>query len=261
MAQRAPDSRAPRVGILDWDTEFFGFRVGRVLDTELTCDGAREVAAWARREAVACVYFLAGDGDSQSAHAAERVGFRLMDVRVELGLSLRDEHPRAERTGGNTELAKPEDVSALCDIAAASHRDTRFWADPRFPRERCAALYARWIDRSCAGEADAVLIARLEGRAAAYVTCHLEGDDVEDLSVGRIGLVAVTERARGRSVGGGLVASAVEWFESNGADRVRVVTQGRNAVAARLYERAGFRTQRVGLWFHLWPPECGESGA
>jgi dTDP-4-amino-4,6-dideoxy-D-galactose acyltransferase len=257
MPGRASGEGAPSVGILDWDTEFFGFRVGRVFDTELTDDGARAVLAWSKREAVDCVYFLADVGDTSSAHAAAEVGFRLMDVRVELGQKLgrqpADRNSRVEGDVRDFEFATSRDVSALREIAEVSHTDSRFYADLRFPRDRCAALYARWIEGSCAGAAEAVLIDRIDDRAAAYVTCHLESDPGTSRTSGRIGLVAVADRARGRSVGGRLVAASMAWFAKNGADRVRVVTQGRNAGAAQLYEKAGFRTQRMGLWFHLWP--------
>jgi hypothetical protein len=33
---------------------------------------------------------------------------------------------------------------------------------------------------------------------------------------------------------------------------VNVVTQGRNSKAQRLYERCGFLTRSVQLWYHRW---------
>ena len=255
MARRASGLEVPRAGILDWDTDFFGFRVGRVFDAELTRDGAREVLAWALREGVQCVYFLADARDSASAHAAEDVGFRLMDVRVKFGLTLVDRDAHTSGDAPAMEFALPADIPALRDIARVSHVDSRFYADPRFPREHCAELYGRWIEGSCKGDADAVLVDRVKDRAAAYVTCHLESDVAQGGRSGKIGLVAVAEWARSRSLGGRLIAASVAWFAKNGADRIRVVTQGRNVAAARLYERAGFATQRVDLWFHLWPSE------
>ena len=40
-----------------------------------------------------------------------------------------------------------------------SHRDSRFYYDPGFPNQRCDELYETWIDRSCHGYADTVLVA------------------------------------------------------------------------------------------------------
>ena len=50
------------------------------------------------------------------------------------------------------------------------------------------------------------------------------------------------------------------------ARRITVVTQGRNARAQRLYQRAGFVTESVRLWFHRWfdrrgnPPAYSRGG-
>jgi dTDP-4-amino-4,6-dideoxy-D-galactose acyltransferase len=88
------------------------------------------------------------------------------------------------------------------------------------------------------------------------VTC-LRGD----AGTGSIGLVGVAEAARGRGLGGRLVAAALGWFAGQGVERVEVVTQGRNVAAQRLYQAHGFRTRRVEVSFHRWRPGAGEAGA
>ena len=49
-----------------------------------------------------------------------------------------------------------------------------------------------------------------------------------------------------------LIAAALDWCEAEGAEEVAVVTQGRNVAAQRLYQRCGFVTQRLELWYHKW---------
>jgi dTDP-4-amino-4,6-dideoxy-D-galactose acyltransferase len=53
-------------------------------------------------------------------------------------------------------------------------------------------------------------------------------------------------------VGRALVVNAIRWFSGQGVDSVSVVTQGRNVRAQRLYQRCGFTTRSVELWFHRW---------
>jgi ribosomal protein S18 acetylase RimI-like enzyme len=53
-------------------------------------------------------------------------------------------------------------------------------------------------------------------------------------------------------VGRKLVVASLGWFDAHGADRVTVVTQGRNIAAQRLYQRCGFLTRSTGLWYHRW---------
>jgi len=68
--------------------------------------------------------------------------------------------------------------------------------------------------------------------------------------------VGLSACARGHGIGGELVAAGLQWFFDRGAGVVRVVTQGSNRSAIRLYERAGFSISRVDLWFHWWRGEA-----
>jgi dTDP-4-amino-4,6-dideoxy-D-galactose acyltransferase len=142
--------------------------------------------------------------------------------------------------------ARKEDVATLRGIASSSHGATRFYADPNFPNERCDVFYDTWIRRSLEGWADGVLVGEIDDRAAGYVSCHLDG------ATGSIGLIAVDESARGRGLGVDLAHSAIAWCAGRGAERMTVVTQGRNVPALRTFQRAGFLASSLNLWFHKW---------
>jgi dTDP-4-amino-4,6-dideoxy-D-galactose acyltransferase len=187
-----------------------------------------------------CLYYLAPADEPAAAQAAESAGFRLMDVRVELAREIADEPTSRVRP------ANDEDRAALRAIASTSHGATRFYADPRFEDARCDDLYDTWITRSLEGWAQAVLVADDEGRPAGYVTCHL------DDRAGSIGLIAVDASERTRGLGVELARAAVGWCAGAGAERMTVVTQGRNVAALRTFQRAGFLVSSVGLWFHKW---------
>jgi dTDP-4-amino-4,6-dideoxy-D-galactose acyltransferase len=139
------------------------------------------------------------------------------------------------------------DLPPLYEIARVSHRDSRFYFDAGFPRGRCDDLYQIWVKNSCAGFADALLVAGESGRAAGYITCQIAPD-----GHGKIGLMAVGEEFRGRGLGQDLVSGALQWFASRGVPRVSVVTQGRNFAAQRTYQRCGFETGCIEIWYHRW---------
>jgi GNAT superfamily N-acetyltransferase len=165
-----------------------------------------------------------------------------MDVRVELDRAVGE---RAELPNGVRE-AMPADREPLRAIAVASHGATRFYADSRFSDERCDDFYDTWITRSLDGWADGVLVADADGRPGGYVSCHLAD------RTGSIGLIAVDEAARGGGLGVALSLGAVAWCAARGAERMTVVTQGRNVAALRTFGRAGFLASTLGLWFHKW---------
>lgn len=232
--------------VLAWDSEFFGVRIGRIRGARLSDERARQIEAWAASERIVCVYFLADAADAETRAAAERHGYSLTDIRVRL-----DAPVGAERTSsgeGTVRLAQPSDLPALKAIARASHTNTRFYADGRFDRSRCAALYEHWIARSLSGElADAVWVADADGTPVGYLTIQAMAADSA-----RIGLVAVDSERRSRGLGSALMAAAHEWCLARGITRLDVIAQGTNDAALRFYGRAGFVVRDVGLWYHRW---------
>jgi dTDP-4-amino-4,6-dideoxy-D-galactose acyltransferase len=222
---------------LAWDTAFWAVRTGRV--SGLHFDRAA-VEAWAAEHAVECLYFLA-PSEGPAAVRATDAGFRPVDVRVTLGRA-------THRAQADVRPAQPDDAARLREIARVSHRTTRFYADPRFPDTRCDDLYEHWLQSSLDGWADTVLVVERDGRAAGYVTCHVD----RGAGTAAIGLVAVAPEARRRGLGGTLVAGALTWCDAHGVARLTGATQGRNVTAIRVFERSGFRTESVALWLHGW---------
>jgi dTDP-4-amino-4,6-dideoxy-D-galactose acyltransferase len=210
----------------------------------MTVELAVAVDAWAAENTASCVYFLARADDQETVDAAQQAHFRFVDVRLQLdqGLSAVERTPRVRPYDSR-------DLEPLRAIARTSHEITRFYADPHFPRARCSELYDTWIVRSCEeGFADGVLVTEVDGHAAGYVTCNLD----EDARSGSIGLIAVAASERGAGLGDELVRAALSWMGERGAVEASVVTQGANVAAQRMFQRAGFRTSSVNLWFHRW---------
>lgn len=235
---------AASVRVLDWDTRFFGRRIGRLDAGDPSSRGFSEALAAARAQGVEGLYWLASATDPEAPALAAQGGFRLTDIRIVLEAS----PPSAPGPApGTLRPARNEDLDALRAIARESHRDSRFYHDPGIPRDRCDALYETWIERSCAGWADGVWVADDAGDVAGYVTLHRDGP-----AQARIGLLAVGSRARGRGVGVSLVRQALREAAAWGAGTLSVATQARNVPAQRLYQRCGFLTSSVGLWYHRW---------
>ena len=232
--------------LLEWDSEFFGLRIASLSALALGEGAWRSALDWAGKERIDCLYLLSESDDSTSRRLFEHSGAALVDLRVTLA---RDTGPmfKVKPCSATLRAANANDVSALRAIASRAHTDSRFYSDGRFARERCDELYATWIERSVRGWARSVLVAELDGALAGYVTLHARPDgDAE------IGLIAVTESARGKGVGRFLVESALLMANAFGLAHTSVVTQGSSVAAQRLYQSAGFRTTRVQLWHHLW---------
>jgi dTDP-4-amino-4,6-dideoxy-D-galactose acyltransferase len=231
---------------LEWDSQFFGRRIARARVHCLTEETAFELRSWCELNWIDCLYFLADSSDAKTVKLAETSDFSFVDIRLTLQHSL-NSHLTSNCAQLRVRDARDADIPALRNIARDCHRDSRFYYDEHFPRSLCDALYEVWIEKSCRGWARKVFVADDEGMVAGYITCHLPGSEA-----GQIGLVGVREKAHGKGLGKELVGRAVRWFAEQGVKDVSVVTQGRNVRAQRLYQRAGFVTGSLELWYHRW---------
>ena len=237
---------------LEWDSRFFGVRIARVHGNSLDQQRVAAIDSWCQTASLDCLYFLSRCDDALTTRLAEEHGFHWVDVRISLILDRLDPaHEQEGHAPGSAvpiRLATGTDIAALREIARRSYSHSRFYYDEHFPRELCGEFYAVWIEKCCHGHANAVLVAEIQGSPVGYVTCRLGHDE----KIGQIDLVAVIEAAAGRGVGFSLLNAAKRWFSAHGATQVVVVTQGRNIGAQRLYQRSGFVTNRVELWYHRW---------
>lgn len=237
--------------LLTWDTDFFGRRIAHVNSHTLDADTMQAVLDWCARQQIDCLYFLAASDDALTVRLAEECGFRLQDVRTTLDRSLPAPPAGPLPAGMLLRPAAAGDGDALRAIARTAYVLSRFYNDPCFSEAESSRMYEVWIARSIGDYAELALVAELEGCPVGYITGHLRPGNV-----GEIGLVGVAKEARGRQVGPAMVAAALEWFTAQGMARVTVVTQGRNIGAQRLYQKAGFMTQSVQLWYHKWFTGC-----
>ncbi|SEF90164.1 Ribosomal protein S18 acetylase RimI [Bryocella elongata] len=231
---------------LEWDTNFFGVRIARIKDDHLTAAQVSLIEDWASEEAIDCLYFFCNADDNESIVSAERMNCHLVDIRLEFEMKLPSSGAITAPTSGIRSF-RPEDVPALMSLASTSHRGSRFYSDGRFPQETCDKLYARWIERSCMGYANQVLVAEFNGAPAGYISCHLHPD-----GEGSLGLLAVAEQARGQGLGGALMREGTRYLQENGCVHVNFIAQARNITALRIYEGLGFRMRGTKLCYHKW---------
>jgi dTDP-4-amino-4,6-dideoxy-D-galactose acyltransferase len=233
---------------LDWDSNFFGYRIARVAANRLDGRSAKEILKWCAACKIDCLYFLADADDDTTVLLAERHKFHLVDIRTTFERRLDRTPPQLNKDCRvQVRVHAATDIPALREIARSSYHHTRFYYDRHFPPHLADSLYETWIEKSCSGYAETVLVADVEGEPVGYISCQLP-----EKSTGQIGLVGLSREWNGLGLAQMLVNESLRWFAARGVEHVRVVTQGRNCKAQRLYERSGFVTEALHLWYHRW---------
>ena len=232
--------------LLEWDSQFFGRRIGRLKASRLTANLIPLVESWCRAQRLEGLYFLADPNHEETSRLTMEHHFQFVDTRMTLNLEL----PPAAQLPDQEQLIRPAtaaDRPALRQMARRLHPDSRFFFDNRFDPALSERMFETWIEKSCANPEGQVFVADWNGRLAGYIACRQPQPDW-----GQVDLLGVDESAQGQGLGGKLISTALRWFAARPVRHVRVVTQGRNVRAQRLYQRAGFVTRSVELWYHRW---------
>jgi ribosomal protein S18 acetylase RimI-like enzyme len=247
---------------LDWDTNFFGARMGAIVlksgsrstvnsDTESEANFLERqllsVLRGADIEGFAHVILRVAAEDLPLVWAAERSGLRLVDIAVDSSFSLESAALPDPDPAVIIRPANRDDVPRLREIAGQAFVFSRFAADPFFSSAHVVAFYEQWITNLCAGLAEVVLVCEEDRRVIGFVSCALDNQD------GRIPLIAADASVRRRGMGRELTVAALRWFLREGASIVRVKTQATNYPALALYHRAGFLVCRTELTFSAAP--------
>ena len=230
---------------LAWDSEFFGFNVGRINTTSPSLGALEHAIHQARAQNTKLVYFLCDPHAAHSVRGAEALGFRLTDLRVELQCSVKEVAASETPAAAGLRVAGPSDLAQLKLLSAGAFTSSRFYADETIADADCDRFYETWIENYVSGGLGQVLVAdRGNGALDGYIALS------QSEGVAKIGLVTVAEPARGSGLGAQLVNAAIAWAGAQTAIKVSVVTHGRDAGTQRLYMRCGFSPISTQLWYH-----------
>lgn len=143
------------------------------------------------------------------------------------------------------EPISPQDIEALCELAAKVFIHTRF-REPWFAKEDASRLYRQWVKNAIDQSFDDVcLMEFVDKRAAGFVTARML-----DQKHASIGLIGTNPSFRGKGYGKILLQRIETWAMEQGVDTLSVATQGSNSTAIRLYLQQGYIFKNLSYWFY-----------
>lgn len=231
---------------LDWDSSFFGVKVGKINNSELSNSELSTQILLMKENNFELVYL------SSKKEFDQKFIFNLGGVLVDKKLTFKVDLLSLNLDKSiSTDIVEPYletmPLDEIEDLAIQSGKYSRFAVDPKLSNESFVSLYKLWINRSLNKEiASEVLLIRDGENVAGMVTL---GDKN---GVGDIGLIAVDSAYRGNGYGEILVRSAQKWFLLNGYKYSQVVTQGDNTPACNLYKKCGYEVSDFEYFYHFW---------
>lgn len=230
---------------LRWDSEFFGFGIGRI---EL--DGADQgsiatAEAEARAQGIACLYGSLDPIDAHATFLVQTLGYRLVDVATTFDLRL-DEPPIPKPPDTDFRVGTVDDIPLVAGIAERMADWSRYAVDPRFGVEAARRMQTAWLERAARGD---------DGVHSLMVA---ETDDGIHAFIGRVltprpRVDAVGTTRRGSGAARYLIQEARGWAGQDALLGGPIAA--RNVPALRYVSHCNYRVCEVRYLYHRWLDE------
>lgn len=228
------------IRVLDWDSAFFGLRIGRVdlqskTDAELLQSRYEEL-----KQQFDLLYIFDTNAIGFKANGAQ-----LVDEKILYSKPCEPRKQYAEISFFQS--ARPSEN--LYRLALVSGGYSRFKLDSRLPKGSFERLYKRWIENACPQEGtnkQILLYQNEHGVECGMITIDYQGE------LGHIGLVAVDTEVQHQGIGGKIISTLDGYLFEHGIKTIEVPTQKANKDACRWYEKNGFAIQTITLIYHWW---------
>lgn len=228
-----------RYEYLPWDSDFFGYRTGRIsIDNfEKDCLAAQIKIADAE-----LLYIFDGTLSKEVDDFLISEGAAKYDCRLEYEklLPLHCDSPldrdiEFHNGGLSDELEK---------LAYSSGKYSRFKKDKKL-NPFFEPMYQRWILNSIEEEKRLLIIKRAD-QTIAFLSFSIKGETAN------ISLFSVNRNYAGKGLGSRLYQFLECFLVESGLTKVTVVTQRKNIGACRFYEKLGFELVERQNIYHLW---------
>lgn len=225
---------------LDWDSEFFKLKIGR-----LDLDSVEEFSvillkSEELRQSFDLLYIFAEEKLNQ-----QLLGINLVDTKTIFTKQLID-YPK--EVSGVSKYLDSVVSQDLYHLAWVSGKYSRFQLDKRFACNAYERLYSRWIEQSVAGKmAEGVFVHSTDGKIDGMITVGVNDKEAS------IGLVAVDDLSQGKGIGSKLIQAVEEYLlKETQVTTLKVATQWENKAACRLYKKNGFEVESKTNIYHWW---------
>lgn len=233
--------------LLEFDTKLFGFKVAKILSQQLSLVMLQSILDELHKKNIRLVYWPSDIRDEISKRAAEKLNGIFCSEQVTYQLDLMT-LPKLPQISPEIETYQEKIPNfELEQLAFQAGTYSHFRTDPDFPEKLFFKLYHAWIENSVNGSiATKVFVIQHNNKIAGMITLGIKNNR------GDIGLLAVNPDFRKQKLGTKLIHAAQAYFIEEGLTQVQVVTQKANVAACHLYEKCGFKIEKIENFYHFW---------
>lgn len=233
--------------LLPFDTQLFGFKIAKLLPQNFTTNQLSTTLNRLQLQGIRLVYGQVDPTDKIANLAAQQLNGYLCSQQLTFEIVLSKLAPLPPSSPRVAAYRGKKPTTEMKNLAFNIGKLSRFGTDPKMPKELMLKMYSAWITNSVNQTiADRVLVIKEQDKIIAMLTFSHKKPR------GKIGLVAVDPKHRGKNLATQLVQSAFNYLIINGSYQIQVITQKANLPACNLYQKLGFTQKQAVNFYHFW---------
>lgn len=229
---------------LDWDSEYFGVRCGRIdLKENITVNEQHLI-----NQFIKDYDFITITNSKNCNLNNEYIGKELKAFLTDVNVQFEKEITGRLEIDNRIKIYNcyPQNESLVAMVATA-YRNSRFLNDSQISHMKASGIYQNWVKNSFDKE-NKYFITYEEGECIkGFLICSIS--DKRNLI---IELICVSETYKGNGIGKLLMRSSEKLAGDNNLLKIKVGTQIENISALNFYKSCGFRLVDVSYIYHLW---------
>ena len=241
-----PESKNYSSRYLDWDTDFFGVKSGRIeLFNEVTVTEQREILEALENFEFTTIYNH-NNNNENNAWIGEKLTASLKDVNVQFSMQLKEQNHDVDKDENieiKNNLGKNDDIIS---IAENSFLYSRFYNDKKLNQDKAAKIYRQWVTSAFNRESKFFLYYKLQERIIGFVLFSLNDSEAT------IELIAVDKLSSGKGIGNKMIRHLKKHLFNNDIEVLNVGTQVNNINAINFYIASGFKYSHCASVYHHW---------
>lgn len=230
------------VELLEWDSNFFGIKVGKLVLNQIESWDDQNLATWD------LIYVFVSPENKAVNSFLKAKNLKIVDEKISFRMDLNQ---------ADSQLAKNKNILSyqpglkdkdLIKIGLQSGIYSRFKVDPKFHNQHFEKLYNTWMQKSINREiANEVFVYQdLQNEMKGVITLKENNKCIE------IGILAIDEKFRGQRIGKQFIEEAKRYCLLKGIHCLKVVTQKQNREACSFYTNCGFQESNIVNIYHYW---------
>jgi dTDP-4-amino-4,6-dideoxy-D-galactose acyltransferase len=227
---------------LEWDSAFFGFKIGRIDIPALGFESMDAILWKAKECGFSLVYIMDAHRNELSKELQRKHPYHLVDTKV---IYCKE---NLENNSFISRKAKESDkLDDFIELAYESGKYSRFKLDPLIGLNNFQRLYQAWVKKSLSHEiADDVFVYEECNQVCGFCTVKYLPDKAT------IGLIGVSGIKQGNGIGRDLIRRVEKESLINDCSKIEVATQLANKGACMFYEKMGMQVIDAMDIYHVW---------